>query len=88
MIFILFCFSPLSPFSLFCNNQTTTTMMMMTTKQIEIDHILEASSAQRTSHTSAHSRGAVLDLFMDSRVSERIDRLQMVCAYFGNNWIC
>ncbi|CAN0196330.1 unnamed protein product [Ectocarpus sp. 6 AP-2014] len=35
--------------------------------QIEIDHILEASSAQRTSHTSAHSRGAVLDLFMDKR---------------------
>ncbi|CAN0392030.1 unnamed protein product, partial [Laminaria digitata] len=35
--------------------------------QIEIDHILEASSAQRTSHTSAHSRGAVLDLFADKR---------------------
>lgn len=36
--------------------------------QIEIDHILEAMSAQRTNHTSAHSRGAVLDLFTDKRV--------------------
>lgn len=38
--------------------------------QIEIDHILEASSAQKTSHTSAHSRGAVLDLLADERVSQ------------------
>eukprot|EP00752_Nemacystus_decipiens_P004333 g3958.t1 len=35
--------------------------------QIEIDHMLEAMSAQRTSHNSAHSRGAVLDLFTDER---------------------
>ncbi|CAM9832758.1 unnamed protein product [Discosporangium mesarthrocarpum] len=36
--------------------------------QIEIDHILEASSAQKTQHTSAHSRGAVKDLLTDPSV--------------------
>ena len=39
---------------------------------MEIQHIVEASNAQKTVHDSANSKGAMTDIFSDPRVS--IDR--------------
>ena len=38
-------------------------------KQVEIQHILEASNAQKTVHDSANSKGVMTELFSDPRVS-------------------